>query len=314
MKKRIILGLILFVIAFTIPLVTLAKDDPPTLPAPPELKINIPGVGLAVLDANTSPVYIPWIAQYIIGVYKYAITFGAIFAVVMLIIGGVMYSMGGVAPSQITKGKEYIIGAITGLVILLSTYVILNAVNPNLTRMSALKIEVVQKVELPDSDVPTNSECGSIPDDPNKTGADMSLMATIDGGKFLQKPAAEKFKNWMAGIAKKPKVNSAFRSAEKQACLYKTEQKGVAGQACKGCSHECGLAIDLNVKTMSDTEYKALLTKAEANGWQNFWKWNASNLPTDWKDKLERWHFNYVGAGGVKDLCKFNTSCPQCKK
>ncbi len=67
--------------------------------------------------------------------YKTAIVLGGIAAVLVIVIGGIMYAVSG-AINKKNKGKDIIVSAISGLVLLLGAYVILNTVNPQLTKLS----------------------------------------------------------------------------------------------------------------------------------------------------------------------------------
>ena len=88
---------------------------------------------------------IPWISKYIGNMYRYGVVIGAILAVVMIMIGGIMYLVGGMNPSMISRGKELIVGAVTGLALLLGSYVLLKTINPNLIKMSPIEVEIVKE-------------------------------------------------------------------------------------------------------------------------------------------------------------------------
>jgi len=53
---------------------------------------------------------------------------GSVIAGIVIIIGGIAYSTSGGEPSKIQKGKELIIGAITGEILLLCAYLIVRQV------------------------------------------------------------------------------------------------------------------------------------------------------------------------------------------
>ncbi|MFH0780076.1 MAG: pilin [Parcubacteria group bacterium] len=94
---------------------------------------------------------IPWIAKYIGNLYKYGIVIGSILAVMMIMIGGVIYMTGGANPAMITRGKEYIVGAVTGIILLLGSYVLLNTINPDLINLKTIDVEVVkEQLQVPD--------------------------------------------------------------------------------------------------------------------------------------------------------------------
>jgi len=66
--------------------------------------------------------------------YKTSIVLGGIAAVLVIIGGGIMYSVSGAIDKK-NKGKEIIMSAIWGLVLLLGAYVVLNTINPELTSL-----------------------------------------------------------------------------------------------------------------------------------------------------------------------------------
>ncbi len=83
---------------------------------------------------------INWIAKYISVVYQYGIGIAAILAVVMVMVGGFIWLASAGSPDKITKAKEFIISAITGLLLALFSFIILSAINPNLVSFQPLSI------------------------------------------------------------------------------------------------------------------------------------------------------------------------------
>ncbi|MBI5076805.1 TMEM14 family protein [Candidatus Falkowbacteria bacterium] len=130
-------------------------DDSKQMPYPLQPpKINVPFDTLQPFStAMVTPgeaVSIPWMAQYIIAVYRYAIIIGSILAVIVIMIGGILYLTAGGIPNNVKKAGSLIFGAIIGLVLLLSSHLILNTINPNLTQLSTLSIGTIKGVEFPD--------------------------------------------------------------------------------------------------------------------------------------------------------------------
>lgn len=83
------------------------------------------GKGGALLSTYT-------ISTYLSGMFKLIIALGAAFAVVMGITGGIQYVASGIAPAARKGAKERITNAIIGLVIVLTSYLILNTIDPKL--------------------------------------------------------------------------------------------------------------------------------------------------------------------------------------
>ncbi len=92
-----------------------------------------------------SCVTIPWLAMYISAAYRYAVTLGSLIAVLTLMMGGVFYISG--KESYISKGKEMMVGSVTGLVFLIGSYSILHFINPDLLKLKAINIEIVKQQE-----------------------------------------------------------------------------------------------------------------------------------------------------------------------
>lgn len=80
------------------------------------------------------------LSTYIAGAIKLLIALGAGFSVLVAIIGGVQYVAAGALPSAKTGAKERIVDAFVGLALVLTSYLILNSINPDLVNF---------KLELP---------------------------------------------------------------------------------------------------------------------------------------------------------------------
>jgi len=75
------------------------------------------------------------ISGYIDNFYNTAIILGGVAAILVIIIGGLMWATSG-AIDQKNMGRDLITSAIWGLVLLLGAYIILNTINPELTDLS----------------------------------------------------------------------------------------------------------------------------------------------------------------------------------
>ncbi|MGE5425616.1 MAG: NlpC/P60 family protein [Bacillota bacterium] len=123
----------------------------------PELSIPINTVHFteATCDDPENPTTckIPWISQYINGIYRYGLGIGGILAAIMLMAGGVMWLVSAGDASRITKAKSLIIGSVTGLIILVGTYTILKQINPDLIKLNALALNSIERINIePDSE------------------------------------------------------------------------------------------------------------------------------------------------------------------
>jgi len=78
------------------------------------------------------------IGQYIMSIYNYAISIVGIIAAVVIMIGGVMWITAGGNQSRITEAKAWISSSIIGLVLALSSFMILKTINPDLVKIKAI--------------------------------------------------------------------------------------------------------------------------------------------------------------------------------
>lgn len=124
----------------------------------PKLSVPIPTVKftdilLPIYDRDTNKtnlqtIDVPFLAQYISGIYKYAVGFASVIAAVMMMIGGFQYMTAGGDQARVTAGKEKISNALIGLFLSLGTFLILTTVSPELVQLKALQIKIVKPEEF----------------------------------------------------------------------------------------------------------------------------------------------------------------------
>jgi len=126
------------------------NDSLPKLTAP-DLRVSIPGLDkLESITCGDSYCSIPWLAQYIAGLQKYAIGIIGILAAVTIMIGGITWLTATGNQTQITSAKKWISGGLGGLVLVLCSYMLLYTINPNLTVLNSLDIDRIDKIDLPE--------------------------------------------------------------------------------------------------------------------------------------------------------------------
>lgn len=122
-------------------------------PIAPTIEIKIPTLqpfttaGMEQPDAEGN-IYIPFIGQYIVGIYKWAVLVAGIIATIMIILGGFTYFTSGGDATRAGQGKERITSAIFGLILLLGSYLLLYLLNPDLVQFKSLKIKVIEREDL----------------------------------------------------------------------------------------------------------------------------------------------------------------------
>lgn len=135
------------------------------------------GEGGTFSVGTTKYITVDWIARYVRWAYQYAIGIAGVFAVLMITIGGLMWIMAAGDAGKITNAKNYITGAITGLVLILGAYLILNFLNPALVSPRALTIELASLPEGQGSGEATPvAEC-------NRSTAGTHTETTLSGKK-----------------------------------------------------------------------------------------------------------------------------------
>lgn len=116
---------------------------------PPNLSIQIPGFKFTNIIkktvGNQTEIDIPFLADYIAGVYNYAISIAAVVAGIMILIGGLQYLTAGDS-GRVGEAKERITNAVLGLLLALSTYLILQTINPKTTTLKAIQIVQIKSV------------------------------------------------------------------------------------------------------------------------------------------------------------------------
>ncbi len=120
------------------------------LPLPATLNVAIPGVvfsnpiDLAGSDDPNVALAIPYIGQYIAGLFQYSLYVLAILAVFVCMFAGVRWVLAAGNAAQIKQAKEMITGSIVGLMIALLSYSMLQIVDPRLTTLNPINLDAVE--------------------------------------------------------------------------------------------------------------------------------------------------------------------------
>ncbi|MBI5793924.1 hypothetical protein HZA87_02435 [Candidatus Uhrbacteria bacterium] len=122
-------------------------QTPTTNDLVPNLSIDIPGISFSAILSKGGVLSINFLQDYIAGVYKYLIGIGTLIAIVLIMIGGLQYALAA-QTGDVKKAQERIRNAVTGLALLISVYLLLAAVNPNLIIFRPLRILNVEGLAL----------------------------------------------------------------------------------------------------------------------------------------------------------------------
>ena len=127
----------------------------------PQPRINIPGLNFTdpadikveVDNAGRNTyIRIPYIGEFISAAYKLGIILTGVAATIMIIVAGAQWVTSGGNVERITSAKNKIIGAVTGLIIAVTSYTLLYTINPDLVRFKDLRILYVQGDEFDGSE------------------------------------------------------------------------------------------------------------------------------------------------------------------
>ena len=116
-------------------MISLAQADETTID-PAQINPNIPG-SIPASQKNPDP------AGLISNLYQYALLMGGLLAFVVVIWGGIEYTLSADNPSRKGDAKDRIKQALLGLLLLAGAFVVLNTINPKLTQ---LKLPTLKKI------------------------------------------------------------------------------------------------------------------------------------------------------------------------
>ncbi|MBU4481959.1 hypothetical protein KKC16_00735, partial [Patescibacteria group bacterium] len=112
------------------------------------MQIAIPGVtSSCVKDGKTYHYVSSNLPEYVKNFYNFAVGAIAIIAVIMIMIGGLQWIFAAGNPGAITTAKSNILSAISGLVLILFSYVLLYTINPNLVNLSLTNPRPIAGIE-----------------------------------------------------------------------------------------------------------------------------------------------------------------------
>lgn len=116
------------------------------------------------------------LAGCIKGLYQFGVSAVAILAVAVIIWGGFVWLTSGGNVSRIESAKEWINGAVFGLILALSSFILLNTINPQLVRIDQLSIPNPAAI----NDISVDQVCCQI--DPDDTPASEHTVSTALAG------------------------------------------------------------------------------------------------------------------------------------
>lgn len=150
--RSIIAGQILIIcLLFIFPFVVQAQTaDPVTLKFKPQvplpgITLNNGSIDVGFYKAASGTMVSDLLPRYIMAVYNYSLAIVGILATIVLMGGGVLWLVSGGDAGKITQAKELITGSISGTLILVVAWMILNTINPNLVNFKAIETVYIEK-------------------------------------------------------------------------------------------------------------------------------------------------------------------------
>lgn len=150
-------------------------------------------------DLGAKVCKIPWIPIYIYAIYNYFLSIGGILAAIALMIGGVIWLVSAGNASRVSEAKSWITGSVTGLIILLTSYVLLYQINPELIGMRYVELESIDPI-AGDTITPSNNGWEGAPFSSNATAEHLTkidIYCPKSGGSAEIKKIAESFRGKM---------------------------------------------------------------------------------------------------------------------
>lgn len=157
MLRKNILFLVTIISFFLTPAsLILAQDEKLPVLNAPNIQVTIPSMEpLQNIQCEEGSCSIPWLAQYIAGLQNYAIGIVGVIAVIVLMIGGIIWLTAAGNNHQIDQAKKLIGGSVIGVFLVLSAYSILYIINPNLTVLNSINLRYINRVDLPEIEIDT---------------------------------------------------------------------------------------------------------------------------------------------------------------
>lgn len=110
-------------------------------------QVTIPGSSFQAgvtspLEASTGP-----IARYISAIYNYGVGIVGILAAMMLMIGGIIWLTAAGSSSKIEQAKSFIGSSLTGMALVLTAYILLNTINPDLVNLRTTTVAQLEELK-----------------------------------------------------------------------------------------------------------------------------------------------------------------------
>lgn len=230
------------------------------------------GINTTIEDSTAT------IGKYVRSIYNYLLAIVGLVAAIVLMLGGVIWLTAAGNTDKISQAKSLVMGSLTGIVLILTSYIILRTINPSLVDLEITPIEVVDQINTgcciaaknkPIENVGPNSCYLKITEGTSSTSVETNieklketLKSNYDNNleKYL-KAKGLYFPNSMADF-----TNGSC--TEKNYCLYCYEDTFVNGsmETKKNCEDLKGISIknEKDKNTIPQSELNKLLGQSTA--------------------------------------------------
>lgn len=147
MKKNIIKFCLILTIFFLLPFFSVLaqeKKDPITFIP----QVTIPKSSFQAGVSTTMSGSLSTLGDYVKSIYNYLILIVGLVAAIALMIAGIVWLTAGGNSARISSAKSWIGGSLTGLVLALSSYLILQTINPALVDFRDQNIDSIGEVKI----------------------------------------------------------------------------------------------------------------------------------------------------------------------
>ena len=204
-------------------------------------EVHVDGAAAQTPAANPGAV----VAQ----VYQFALLIGGLLAFGAIVYGGIKYVVAAGSPSAKSDGREWISGALWGLLLLLGAYLILHTINPNLTN---LNLPTLEKLKPPETVAPAGEAgSGAAADTLTDPQARGQLIQKINGVLRACFPPSIATNCVSLANMRQATVDEVIGLKEKCACYVYvtggTEPGHDVGSGTTALSHANGYKVDLRL-------------------------------------------------------------------
>lgn len=137
-NKKIILSITLIIFSFSLFKIVSAVEFVP--------QVTIPNSEFTAEQAVQLEYGLRPIGNYIKAIYNYALIIVGILAVIVLMIGGIIWLTSAGNSEKISQAKSWITGALTGLILMFLSYTILKTINPQLVSLRVPGIQTIGNI------------------------------------------------------------------------------------------------------------------------------------------------------------------------